>query len=142
MQVIGVFNLPNVSAGPPRHAPHPLGPSRHPASASTSSMLFSLASLATPRRLRTFMSRCTSVEPGTTYVGIFTLFPLRMLAAKIMSVIFPPVHEPMYARSSFTSRQLWAVSLLSGEWGLATRGSMVERFHSWLLKYFSWGASR
>jgi hypothetical protein len=42
-----------------------------------------------------FGDACTSVLPGTTLVGILTLFPLRMLAAKIMSVIFPPVQEPM-----------------------------------------------
>ncbi len=41
------------------------------------------------------MSRWTSVEPGTTKVGILTLFPFKMLAAKIMSVILPPVQEPM-----------------------------------------------
>ena len=33
MQSIGVFNLPNVSAGPPRQAAQPLGPMLQPASA-------------------------------------------------------------------------------------------------------------
>ena len=47
----------------------------------------------TPRRFSRFMSACTSVLPGTTKVWILTLFPLRMLAAKIMSVILPPVQR-------------------------------------------------
>src|SRR5688500_14243060 len=64
-----------------------------------------------------------------------------MLAAKIMSVIFPPVQEPMYARSSFTSRQLDAVSRLSGECGLATSGSSDERSHSASKMYFASGSS-
>src|SRR4051794_23675558 len=89
------FSRPNVSAGPPRQALHPLGPTRHPASSSTSSMLFSFASFSTPRRFSRFMSAWTSVLPGTTNVFTLTVFPLRMLAAKIMSVILPPVHEPM-----------------------------------------------
>ena len=41
------------------------------------------------------MSAWTSVEPGTTKVSILTVCPLSRLAAKSMSVILPPVQEPM-----------------------------------------------
>jgi hypothetical protein len=95
MQTSVLLSRPKVSAGPPRQALQPLGPTRQPASSRMSSMLFSLASFSTPRRFRRFMSACTSVLPGTTKVLILHRWPLRMLAAKIMSVIFPPVQEPM-----------------------------------------------
>src|SRR5580765_1765163 len=87
MQTSVELSRPKVSAGPPRHAEQPEGPTRQPASTRMSSMDFSLGPFSTPRRLSFFMSAWTSVEPGTTKVLILTWCPLRRLAAKIMSVI-------------------------------------------------------
>src|SRR4051812_37385096 len=102
MHTSDALRRPKVSEGPPRHAPQPLGPILHPASARMSYTFFSLGPFSTPRRFSLNISECPSVDPGTQNVSTFTCRPLRMLAAKIMSVIFPPVHEPIYARSSFT----------------------------------------
>jgi hypothetical protein len=48
-----------------------------------------------------------------------------------MSVVFPPVHEPMYERSSFTSFSREAAALRSGQWGQAIVGSIDEASNSY-----------
>ena len=67
-----------------------------------------------------------SVVAGTRKVLTATFWPRITCAALTKSVSFPPVHEPMYARVSFTSLSSRAVARLSGECGFATVGSSVR----------------
>ena len=111
------FSLPNVSDGPPRHAAHEASPILHPASSRTCHTVLSFTFVA-------FIRRATSTVAGTIKVSIFTFSPYIVSAAAIKSVILPPVHEPMYARSSFVPATSLTFALLSGECGLATSGSI------------------
>src|SRR5438045_3072706 len=88
MQLIGAFNRPNVSLGPPRQAAHDGGPILAPAERKTSSSVWPLS--------RSFLRpAATSLVAGTTKVSIRTDLPLRIFAAARKSVILPPVQEPM-----------------------------------------------
>src|SRR5262245_61666384 len=93
IQLSGVFSRPKVSLGPPRQAAQDGSPIFAPADRNTSSKLCPLRfSVLSPARI--------SLVAGTTNVSICTRLPLRIWAAARKSVILPPVHEPIYARSS------------------------------------------
>src|SRR5947209_6073440 len=116
MQLIGVFSRPKVSLGPPRHAAHDGSPILAPAERKTSSSDW-------PLSISLFRPAAISLVAGTTNVSMRTLLPLRIRAAARKSVILPPVHEPMYARSSFVPPTSLTFARLSGLCGLATTGS-------------------
>jgi len=82
------FNLPNVSSGPPRHAPQLAFPILHPASSNIDlRVLLSILVSDNPR--------ATSVVAGTMKVSTAVFFPAKIFAAARKSVNFPPVHEPI-----------------------------------------------
>lgn len=56
IQMMGSLTLPKVSAGPPRHAAQPEGPSVHPASCRICSIDFSPGCLSSPWMFRRCMS--------------------------------------------------------------------------------------
>ena len=66
----------------------------------------------------------TFTVDGTINVSIATFLPFSIFAAATKSVVFPPVQEPMYALSSFTSPRFFARSVFPGLKGLATIGSI------------------
>ena len=111
--------LPNVSTGPPRQAAHEGGPILHPAfwnisrQVSPSIFIFSNASF-------------TFTVEGTINVSIATFLPYKILAAATKSVVFPPVHDPIYALSNFTSDRFLASSEFPGLNGFATIGSSSD----------------
>src|ERR1700751_4343276 len=94
IQVNGAFSRANVSVGPPRHAAQDaFSVIVTPASTNTSQTDFVSQ--------RVSFSACTTSEvPGSPYVSILTLRPLTTLANAKKSLALPPVHEPIYARSS------------------------------------------
>ena len=88
MQLIGVFNRPKVSLGPPRQAAHDGSPIFAPAAKNTSSRVC-------PSHISVFSALAISVVAGTTKVSILTVLSLRIFAAARKSVSLPPVQEPI-----------------------------------------------
>src|SRR4030095_12784053 len=93
---IGVFMRPKVSTGPPRHAAHDaFSVMRTPALSRIDHTLL-------PSHTVSFSSRTTFVVPAAPRVSFSTFFPFTTRANARKSLFCPPVHEPMYARSSDT----------------------------------------
>ena len=118
MQTSAPFSLPNVSSGPPRHAPQLAFPIRQPASSK-----IDLSAL--PFHFVSFSPRAMSVVAGTMKVSTAVFFPYRIFAAARKSVSLPPVHEPMYTLSTFTFDKFSTESTFSGECGFATSGGSL-----------------
>src|SRR4029078_12142078 len=92
MQTSGPLMRPNVSFGPPRQAAHEASSEIvHPASSKIESRVW-------PSRRSVRIACEISVVAGTRNVSTATLRPRITCAALTKSLIFPPVHEPMYER--------------------------------------------
>jgi len=121
MQCNGAFSRANVSTGPPRQAAHDaFSVMCTPAPTSTSH------TVSAPSRVRCSVRTISGVA-GTPNVSTATRRPRTICANAVKSLVLPPVHDPMYARSSRTSPQSRAAARLAGSGCSATTGSSADR---------------
>ena len=120
---IGSLARPSVSDGPPRQAAQLAGPIRQPA-------WLKISRRVLPPTWRLSRSASTCVVAGTMKVSTLTVLSARIIAAARKSVVFPPVQEPMYTRSTCTSASSAAGARLPGECGAATVGASLPTSNS------------
>src|SRR5579864_995769 len=116
--LIQISSFANTPMCAPQHAPHVGGPTTTPASMKIFNNPPSIAFLN------------IDIAAGKISVLIFTVLPLRIVAAACKSSSLAPVQEPMYALSSSTEDKSRATTVFSGENGFATMGSISEPSYS------------